>query len=111
MKEKVQGRTRLEPLIEKLDLYHADRGKLQLEDLIERLRSAIEISSLEPMPGTQDRRIPGFSVQVTFDNPRSSQGICTEVASIFREQKTLALEQTPVRTASIIGQKLPGAKP
>src|SRR6266550_1697428 len=110
MKEQVLSRTRLEPLIEKLDLYHADRGKLQMEDLIERLRAAIEISSLEPMPGTQDRSIPGFSVQVTFDNPRSAQGICTEVASIFREQNARALEQTAVRTASIIGQQLAEAK-
>ena len=110
MKGKILSRTRLEPLIEKLDLYHADRGKLQMEDLIERLRAAIEISSLEPMPGTQDRSIPGFSVQVTFDNPRSAQGICTEVASIFREQNARALEQTAVRTASIIGQQLAEAK-
>ncbi len=110
MKEQVLSRTRLEPLIEKLDLYHADRGKLHMEDLMERLRQAIEISPLEPMPGTQDRTIPGFSVQVSFDNPQSAREICTEMTSMFMEQNARALEQQGVRTASFIGQQLEEAK-
>src|SRR5437763_8282262 len=73
MKEQILSRTGLEPVIGKLELYHAERGKLPMEDLIERLRRAIEISPLEATPGTQDRSIPGFSVRVTFDNPRSAR--------------------------------------
>jgi polysaccharide chain length determinant protein (PEP-CTERM system associated) len=110
MKEQILSRTRLEPVIEKLDLYHADRGKFQMEDLIERLRKAIEISPLEPMPGTQDRSIPGFSVNVTFDDPRSAQQICTEITSMFMEQNARALEQQAVRTTSFIGRQLKEAK-
>jgi polysaccharide chain length determinant protein (PEP-CTERM system associated) len=110
MKEQILSRTRLEPVIEKLDLYRVDRGRLHTEDLIERLRKAIEISPLEPMPGTQDRSIPGFSVEVTFDNPRTAQEICTEITSMFMEQNARALEQQAVRTASFIGQQLEEAK-
>lgn len=110
MKEQILSRTRLEPVIEKHDLYHADRRRLQMEDLIERLRKAIEISPLEPMPGTQDRTIPGFSVQVTFDNPQSAREICTEITSMFMEQNARDLEQQAVRTASFIGQQLEEAK-
>jgi polysaccharide chain length determinant protein (PEP-CTERM system associated) len=110
MKEQILSRTRLEPVVEKFDLYHVDRGKLHMEDLIERLRKTIEISPLEPMPGTQDRSIPGFSVQVTFDNPRRAQEICTEITSMFMEQNARALEQQAVRTASFIGQQLQEAK-
>jgi polysaccharide chain length determinant protein (PEP-CTERM system associated) len=110
MKEQILSRTRLEPVIEKLDLYHADRGRLHMEDLIERLRKAIEISPLEPMPGTQDRSIPGFSVQVNFGNPQTAQEICAEITSMFMEQNARALEQQAVRTASFIGQQLQEAK-
>lgn len=110
MKEQILSRTRLEPVIEKLDLYHVDRGRLHMEDLIERLRKTIEISPLEPMPGTQDRSIPGFSVQVTFGNPQAAQEICAEITSMFMEQNARALEQQAVRTASFIGQQLQEAK-
>jgi polysaccharide chain length determinant protein (PEP-CTERM system associated) len=110
MKEQILSRTRLEPVIEKLDLYHVDRARLHMEDLIERLRKAIEISPLEPMPGTQDRSIPGFSVQVTVGNPQTAQEICTEITSMFMEQNARALEQQAVRTASFIGQQLQEAK-
>jgi polysaccharide chain length determinant protein (PEP-CTERM system associated) len=110
MKEQILSQTRLEPVIEKLDLYHADRGRLHMEDLIARLRKAIEISPLEPMPGAQDRTIPGFSVQVTFDNPQSAREICAETASMFMEQNARDVEQQAVRTASSIGQQLEEAK-
>jgi polysaccharide chain length determinant protein (PEP-CTERM system associated) len=110
MKEQILSRTRLEPVIEKHDLYHPDRAKLPREDLIERLRKATEISPLEPMPGAQDRSIPGFSVQVTFDNPQTAREICTEITSMFMEENTRALEQQAVRTASVIGQQLQEAK-
>jgi polysaccharide chain length determinant protein (PEP-CTERM system associated) len=109
MKEQILSRTRLEPVIEKHDLYHADRGRLQMEDLIERLRKAIEISPLEPMPG-QDRSIPGFSVRVTFGNPQTAHEICTEITSMFMDQNARDLEQQAVRTASFIGQQLEEAK-
>jgi len=110
LKEPILSRARLEPVIEKHDLYHVDRGKLPMEDLIARLRKAIEVSPLEPMPGTQGRGIPSFSVQVTFDNPQSAQELCTEIASMFIEQNARALEQQAVRTASFIGQQLEEAK-
>jgi len=110
MKEQILSRTRLEPVIEKLDLYRADRGKLHMEDLIERLRKAIEITPLEPMQGTPDRSIPGFSVNVTFDNPQSAQLICSEITSMFMEQNARALEQQAVRTTAFIRQQLDEAK-
>jgi polysaccharide chain length determinant protein (PEP-CTERM system associated) len=110
MKEQILSRTRLEPVIEKHDLYHADRGRLKMEDLIERLRKAIEISPFELMPGTQDRTIRGFSLQVTLDNPQSAREICTEITSMFMEQNARDLEQQAVRTASFRAQQLEEAK-
>jgi len=110
MKEKILSQTRLAPVIEKLDLYHADRGRLHMEDLIERLRKVIEISPLEPVPGAQDRTVPSFSVQVTFDNPQSAREICAEIAATFIEQNARDLERQAVRTASFIGHQLEEAK-
>jgi polysaccharide chain length determinant protein (PEP-CTERM system associated) len=110
MQEQILSRTRLEPVIEQFGLYHEDRNKVHIEDLIDRLRQAIEISPLAPMAGTEDRSMPGFSVKVTFDNPQSAQQICTSVTSMFMEQNASALEEQAVRTTSFLSQQLEEAK-
>jgi polysaccharide chain length determinant protein (PEP-CTERM system associated) len=110
MKQQILSRTRLEPVLEKFDLYHEDRSKVHMEDLLERLRTAIEISPLEPMAGTQDRSLAGFNVSVTFNNPQTAQQICTEITSMFMEQNARALEQQAVRTTSFLSQQLDEAK-
>jgi polysaccharide chain length determinant protein (PEP-CTERM system associated) len=110
MKQQILSRTRLEPVLERLDLYHDDRKKVHLEDLVERLRTAIEISPLEPMPGTQDRTLAGFTVSVTFSAPQTAQQICSEITSMFMEQNARALESGAVRTTSFLGQQLDQAK-
>jgi polysaccharide chain length determinant protein (PEP-CTERM system associated) len=110
MKQQILSRTRLQPVLEKFDLYHEDRKKVHVEDLIERLQSAIEISPLEPMPGTQDRSLAGFYVSVTFNNPQTAQQICTEITSMFMEQNARALEQGAVRTTKFLGQELEQSK-
>jgi len=110
MKQQILSRTRLEPVVEKFDIYRQDRAKVHMEDLVERLRTAIEISPLETMPGTQDRSLAGFKVSVSFDNPQTAQQICTEITSMFMEQNARALEQQAVRTTSFLGQQLDEAK-
>lgn len=110
MKGEILSRSRLEPIIEKFNLYADDRIKIHMEDLVERLRKTVEISPLEPTPGMQDRDIPGFSVNVTFNNAQVAQQICTEITSMFLEQNSRALEQQASRTTSFIGQQLDEAK-
>ncbi len=110
MQEQILSRTRLEPVIEQFGLYHEDRNKVHVEELIDRLRKAIEISPLAPMAGTEDRSMPGFSVKVTFNNPQSAQQICTSITSMFMEQNASALEQQAVRTTSFLSEELDKAK-
>jgi len=110
MQEQILSRTRLEPVIEQFGLYHDDRNKVHVEELIDRLRKAIEISPLAPMAGTEDRSMPGFSVKVTFNNPQSAQQICTSITSMFMEQNASALEQQAVRTTSFLSEELDKAK-
>ncbi len=110
MKGEILSRSRLEPVIEKFNLYANERARVHMEDLVERLRKAVEITPLEAMPGTQDRSLPGFEVNVTFNNPQLGQQICTEVTSMFLEQNARALEHQASRTTSFIGQQLDEAK-
>src|SRR5205807_4613804 len=110
MKEQIVSRSRLQPLIEKFNLYAEDRNKVHGEDLIDRLRAAVKITLLEAMPGTQYPNLPGFSVNVTFNNPQVAQQICTEITSMFMEQNEQALQLQASQRTSLIGQQLDEAK-
>ena len=110
MKEQILSRSRLEPVINKFGLYMEDRRKVPMEQLVEKLRTAIEISPLEPMPGTVDRSMPGFHVSVTFDNPKTAQQICTEITSMFTIQNSKALENDAASTNSFISEHLEDAR-
>ena len=110
MKEQILSRTRLEPVIDNFDLYHRDREKAHMDELVDRLRTAIEIAPLAAMAGTEDRSMPGFSVSVTFNDPQLAQQICTSITSMFMEQNASALEQQASRTTSFLSQQLSEAK-
>jgi polysaccharide chain length determinant protein (PEP-CTERM system associated) len=110
MKEQILSRTRLQPVIEKFDLYAADRGHLHIEDLVERLRTAVEIKPLEPTPGTQSRQLPGFYVDVTFENPLIAQQVCTEITSMFLEQNARERKQQANETTSFLSKQLAEAQ-
>jgi polysaccharide chain length determinant protein (PEP-CTERM system associated) len=110
MQEQILSRTRLEPIIEKFDLYPEVRGKVHIEDLVERLRTSIVVTPLASMPGTQNQSLPGFYVNVTFNNPQLGQQICTEITSMFMEQNSRVLEQQAARTTSFLSQQLAEAK-
>ncbi len=110
MKEQILSRTRLQPIVEKFGLYAEVRGQVHIEDLVERLRTAVEIKPLEPTPGTQSRQLPGFYVDVTFDNPQIAQQICTEITSMFLEQNARERKQQANETTSFLSKQLEEAK-
>src|SRR5712664_2032649 len=110
MQEQILSRTRLEPIIEKFGLYPELRGKVHIEDLVERLRASIVVTQLVSMQGTQNQSLPGFYVSVIFNNPQLGQQICSEITSMFMEQNARALEQQAAQTTSFLTQQLAEAK-
>jgi protein tyrosine kinase modulator len=110
MKEQILSRTRLEPIIEKFGLYAEDRDRVHIEDLVERLRSTVEIKPLEPTLGMQSSRLPGFYVDITFNSPMMAQQICTEITSMFLEQNARERKQHADETTSFLGKQLEEAK-
>jgi polysaccharide chain length determinant protein (PEP-CTERM system associated) len=86
MQEQILSRSRLEPVIEKFGLYATDRNRVHMEDLVARLRNSIVITPMDPIRGTEDRSLPGFTVSVSFNDPVMAQRICTEITSMFYKQ-------------------------
>jgi polysaccharide chain length determinant protein (PEP-CTERM system associated) len=110
MQEQILSRTRLQPVIEKFGLYAKDRERLHIEELVERLRNSVTVKPMESMPGTQNHSLPGFYVNVNFDNPQIAQQICTEITSMFMEQNTREREQQAAQTTSFLSGQLEEAK-
>ena len=110
MQEQILSRTRLQPIIEKFGLYASDRGTTHIEDLVDRMRSAVKITPLEPMAGTQNRQLPGFYINVTFNDARVAQQICTEITSMFLEQNARERNIQSKQTTDFFQQRLDEAK-
>jgi protein tyrosine kinase modulator len=109
MKEQVLSGPRLQPIIEKFNLYPDQREKTAMDDLVAQLQKAVDVKLLEPMPGSGGRP-PGFHVGVTFSNPQVAQQICTEITSMFMEQNSqLRMEQSQ-KTTQFMGKELETAK-
>jgi polysaccharide chain length determinant protein (PEP-CTERM system associated) len=110
MKEQILSRSRLQPIIEKFNLYPEQRPKAHMEDLVEELKKSIEVELLQPMPGSVNRQPPGFHVSVNFDNPQLAQEICTEVSSMFFEQNLKRREKQSEDTTQFLTQQLDEAR-
>jgi len=110
MQEQILSRSRLQPIIEKFGLYPSDRATVHMEDLVARLRAAIEVSPLAPMQGTQNRQLPGFYVNVTFDNPQLAQRICSDITTMFMEQNAKDINAQGTQTTEFFTQHVEEAK-
>lgn len=110
MQEQILSRTRLEPIILKLNLYEKDRQRgVYMEDLVLQLRTAVKIIPMESMPGT-DNRLPGFEVNVEFDNAARAQQICSEITNMFLKQSAEEREGQARGTTSFLTHQLDEAK-
>jgi polysaccharide chain length determinant protein (PEP-CTERM system associated) len=110
MKEEILSRSRLQPIIEKLGLYPKERATAHIEDLVDRLRTAVTVTPIEPMAGSQNRQLPGFKINVTFNNGQIAQQICTEITSMFLEQNARERMNQSSETVEFFQQRLDEAK-
>src|SRR5271166_1872529 len=109
MKAQVLSGPRLQPIIEKLNLYADQRATSTMDDLVGQLQKAVDVKLLEPMPGSYGRP-PGFHVAVTFNQPQVAQQICTEITSMFMEQNAQRRMDQSQKTTQFMGEQLQVAK-
>src|SRR5215831_14304700 len=110
MQEQILSRTQLQAIIEKLGLYPSDRGKMHMEDLVMMLRRAIDVTPPDTLLGVQSRQLPGFYINVTFDNPEIAQRVCSEITNKFMEQNVKYMNEKTKQAADFLGQQADEAK-
>jgi polysaccharide chain length determinant protein (PEP-CTERM system associated) len=110
MKDEILSRTRLQPIVEKFNLYPNLRGSEHMEDLVDRLKKSTEVELIQPMVGSTNRQPPGFHVSVTFSDPQLAMNICQEITSMFMEQNISSREKQVRDTGEFLKQQLAEAK-
>lgn len=114
MTERIESRTRLQPLIERYDLYKSERGK-SMEDAVEAMRKDIDIKPVMlggEMLKTSGKEmpLPGFSINYTANTSRLAQQVTTELTSMFIEENLQQHENMAKGTEQFLSNSLADAK-
>src|ERR1700736_3515949 len=110
MQQQILSRSRLEPVIQELGLYHNDISRVPMEVLVERLRRTITITPIQAMAETRAQNLPGFTISVVFDDPHSAQQICAKITSMFLSENLQLRKGEVTNTTEFLGKQLGEAK-
>ena len=110
MKAQILSRSRLESIINKFNLYPQERHTTHMEELVEKLKAAIDVELIQPMAGSNNHEPPGFNVSVTFADPQLAQQICQEITSMFMEQNATVRVAQSNKTTQFLTEQLNEAK-
>jgi polysaccharide chain length determinant protein (PEP-CTERM system associated) len=78
--------------------------------LIAKFQKAVEVTPILPMAETRARDLPGFYINVTLNNPRTAQDVCTTITSMFIEENLHVRQQHSEDTTQFLEQQLTDAK-
>jgi protein tyrosine kinase modulator len=110
MQQQILSRARLEPIIRRSGLFSKDLDRVPMDDLVQRLQKAIQVSPVQPMAETRSASLPGFFVTVTLGDPHTAQQVCTAVTSLFIEENLQLRQQHSEDTTDFLTQQLNEAK-
>ena len=110
MQEQILSRTRLQPIIDKFNLYQGGATTTHMEDKVERLRAAIVIEPVRSLTGPRGGVLPGFFISFTAGNAQLAQRVCAEVTSMFIEENLRSREQRSQGTTDFLANQLAEAK-
>jgi polysaccharide chain length determinant protein (PEP-CTERM system associated) len=104
MKEQILSRSRLEPIIERFNLFAGNNATM--DDRVDSTRKAILITPI--VSGAN--KMPGFYISFRAQNPRNAQQVCAEITSLFLSESLHAREQSAEGTTAFLSQQVTDAK-
>jgi polysaccharide chain length determinant protein (PEP-CTERM system associated) len=104
MKEQILSRSRLEPIIERFNLFTG--GNATMDDRVDATRRAIQITPI----GAGANKVPGFYISFKARNARTAQQVCSEITSLFVSESLHAREQSAEGTTAFLSQQVTDAK-
>ncbi len=109
MQEQILSRTRLQPIIERFGLFHANTAGASMEPLVERMRNAILVVPLVTGEGSR-AAVSGFSISFTYSDARTAQQVCAEITSMFMDENLRSRERSAEGTTKFLNAQVEDAK-
>ena len=107
MKEQIESRSQLQPIIEKYNLY-ADQH-MTMDGRIDLARKSIDIQPIHSeISGAGG--LPGFKIFFTASDPHTAQQVCAEITSLFTGANLRQRQQAAEGTTDFLKQELDEAK-
>jgi polysaccharide chain length determinant protein (PEP-CTERM system associated) len=104
MKEQILSRSRLQPIIERYNLFPGD--KYTMDDRVDMTQKAIGV---KPIPSAGGG-MPGFFITYKAQDPRTAQQVCSEITSLFTAENLRVREQSAEGTADFLKERLADSK-
>ena len=104
LSQQILSATRLQKIIETLNLYPEDRKKLAREDVITHMRSDIAVQVVSDFGASQD--FQAFRITYSGKDARLVAQVTNELASLFIEENLKAREQQATGTTEFLGNQL-----
>ncbi len=108
MTQQILSRARLVKLIEDFKLYPRERGRLTMDELLEKMRDDIGVEPINA-PGRQGD-VTAFRISYTSENPRLAQQVTNELTSLFIDENLKARTQFSASTTDFLENQLQEAR-
>jgi polysaccharide chain length determinant protein (PEP-CTERM system associated) len=107
MKEQILSRSRIQPIIERYNLYSSQR--LNMDDRIDLARKAISIQPIHSQI-THPGGLPGFFISFTASDAHTAQLVCGDITSLFLNENLRSREASAEGTTDFLRGQLGDAK-
>lgn len=104
MKEQILSRSRIQPIIERYNLFPDRRNSM--DDRVAMTQKVIGIRTIPSASG----QMPGFYITFSARNPHIAQQVCGEITSLFVADSLRQSEQSAEGTTDFLKQQLDDAK-
>ena len=109
MAQTILSRNVLTTIINSFDLYKRERARMPIEDVVEQMKSAIQIQPVASPTGTADR-IPAFAISFSYDNRLTAQKVVQELQSRFIDENIRNRSNATFQTTQFMKDQLDDAK-
>lgn len=107
MREQILSRSRLQPIIERFNLF--PNGKASMDDRIDMMRRNIGITPIQS-DIARTSGLPGFYISFKANDPRTAQLVCGEIQSLFVNENTSERALAAAGTTDFLKGQLADAK-
>jgi polysaccharide chain length determinant protein (PEP-CTERM system associated) len=107
MKEQILSRSRLQPIIERFNLFA--NSKLSMDDRIDLTRKNIGIAPIQSEIA-RTNGLPGFFISFKASDPRTAQLVCGEIQSLFVSENLSDRAASAAGTTDFLKGQLADAK-